>query len=415
MQKNNHERIDDLEFLRAVAIIFTLIAHSQVFFPWDSPLRQWLSSHAVFWDGVDLFFCISGFVITRSLVQQRLTVRVTIAFWVRRAFRIWPSAWFWLATGVFLSAFVNKFGSFGAMPNNVHDAIFAVANLYNVRLWFCFEGKVACGFNPVYWSLSLEEQFYILLPVLAWASGKRLLIACAALWLLAVLIPRPLPGFLWLIRADCILAGVMLALVGRTFTLNRNFARFAVTALVAFLFLGPGFSLTGKAPAFPGATQVVSIACVLLVAIASSNTGLLQGVAGLRRVIMWVGTRSYALYLVHYPIASLVCELWRMALHGHSMGPSIGVPLGLTEAALIAICAEFNYRVIENPLRAVGKQLSRSITTYRLGVLDEQIRIESGLPMLRRQSLSAPSDKTPIPQKVAPPPSSAEGRSYPMQ
>jgi peptidoglycan/LPS O-acetylase OafA/YrhL len=362
MKTPGHERLEGIEHLRAVAILFTLIAHSHVLFPWNSPLRQWLSSRTVFWDGVDLFLCISGFVIMRGLVRRPFNLVEILAFWVRRAFRILPSAWFWLAFGLVGTIAFNHFGSFGSFENNLKDAGFAIANLANFRLTACQQDG-SCGFNPVYWSLSLEEQFYLLLPFVMWLSGRRLLAVCAVLWAVSNFVPRPLPGPLWQVRADAVLAGVMLALAYIPCKLDIRVARLCAIALIGFLCLGPGFSIAGKAPIFPGATQMVSVACVLLVWIASSEGRLLGPTPLLERVTLWIGTRSYALYLVHIPIAAVVAEAWKMAIAGHVLGPTIVIPFAVTELLTIILAAELNYRFIETPLRSIGKGVSERLIT----------------------------------------------------
>ena len=98
-------RIMDIEVLRAVAVLGVLFHHLQgSLFTDPVPLLERVHAWAQPWWGVDLFFAISGFVIARSLIPalQGCSTRQeyweqTRNFWLRRAFRLLPSAWLWLA------------------------------------------------------------------------------------------------------------------------------------------------------------------------------------------------------------------------------------------------------------------------------------------------------------------------------
>ena len=91
----------EIEYLRAVAVLLVVFVHAAVLFP-GMNLGQWT--------GVDLFFCISGYVISRSFeqffnraIEDGRWFSAALAFWVRRLFRLAPSAWFLLAINVFCS------------------------------------------------------------------------------------------------------------------------------------------------------------------------------------------------------------------------------------------------------------------------------------------------------------------------
>ena len=98
----------EIEYLRAVAVLLVVFVHVGVLFP-----RLGLGQ----WTGVDLFFCISGFVICRSY-DQYFDDRIAegrwwlaaCAFWVRRIFRLAPSAWLWLAINVLCAWKFNSSG-----------------------------------------------------------------------------------------------------------------------------------------------------------------------------------------------------------------------------------------------------------------------------------------------------------------
>src|SRR5579863_7835166 len=114
------KRNNDIEMLRGVAILFVLADH--IFGFWDIPnLQSTLDHYASFWGGVDLFFAISGFVIAQSLLRSMIglqsaqdKVRALVSFWIKRVWRLWPAAWFWLMVP-FVVALI-------AIPDMQHDA-----------------------------------------------------------------------------------------------------------------------------------------------------------------------------------------------------------------------------------------------------------------------------------------------------
>jgi len=96
-----HGLIDDIQVLRAVAIACVLVEHSWYNLLFHQEWLTWLLRHVPLWCGVDFFLVISGYVITSSLLPGVLAPvparQVLARFWIRRAFRIWPAAWLWLA------------------------------------------------------------------------------------------------------------------------------------------------------------------------------------------------------------------------------------------------------------------------------------------------------------------------------
>src|SRR5262249_6765248 len=140
------------------------------------PFRAWLAPLGL-WGGVDLFFAISGFVIASSLLRQprhRSFSEFALPFYVRRIFRIWPAALLWLLVPLLASRYFNTSGAFGHTRTLIGESIAASLQVANVYFGLC-----QCGKEYVYWSLSLEEQFYILFPLLLFfltGTGLRALL-----------------------------------------------------------------------------------------------------------------------------------------------------------------------------------------------------------------------------------------------
>ena len=114
-------RLPEVEVLRAIAVLMVLVEHipfNLVF--WPSRVAGQILWPSGLWDGVDLFFAISGFVIARSLLPRLAGVtdwmnftRVTLVFWIARAWRLLPSAWFWLTAPLVLCLVFNHSGAYG--------------------------------------------------------------------------------------------------------------------------------------------------------------------------------------------------------------------------------------------------------------------------------------------------------------
>src|SRR5262249_2542344 len=136
-----HLRNDEIEVLRAIAVVFIVFSHLGFLPAWhDSEVYSWITERFTFWTGVDLFFCISGYVITSFLLPKLDGVTGTyfwaqaVAFWIRRWFRIIPSAWAWIGIILLLTILFNRAHSFGHFQRNAFHAIAAMLNIENFNL-----------------------------------------------------------------------------------------------------------------------------------------------------------------------------------------------------------------------------------------------------------------------------------------
>src|SRR3990167_3881595 len=215
-----NKKILDIEVLRGIAVLFVVIHHAnQNLLSWPNPgLAQF---YAYFGGaiGVDLFFAISGFVIARDLLPKlqqtdhRDRPRLIIAFWVRRAWRLWPSAWLWLFVTLLLVFAYNDSHAFGSIRANIEATIAGIVQAANFRFAEAVD-KCEYGASFVYWSLSLEEQFYIALPLLALLMRKYLVYAIGVIALLQLIDPRT-STYAMVFRIDALCLGVLLALFSR--------------------------------------------------------------------------------------------------------------------------------------------------------------------------------------------------------
>jgi len=367
-------RIDDIEVLRGVAVLMVLLFHVRLsLIPWEVPWWDHITKHYFnFWPGVDLFFAISGFVIARSLLPMLRAgravgqaSRVLLAFWVRRVWRILPSAWLWLLLMLLQAAFFNRDRIIDTFHVNFESTIAGVLSVANFRMAAAMTAHFGYGISTHYWSLSLEEQFYVLLPAVALLSGKHLVPVLLAI--LLALMAMPQSSALTFFRAHALILGVLLAVAAE----RPGFAAFEPVVLGRLrgarwaAFVLPMLCITAVAPLAQRITShptdVAAVLAVLPVFLACFDKDYipLRGVA--RRALLWTGSRSYALYLIHLPAFYATREIWLRLQPGTKFGPGWGPIFLATAGGLLVLLAELNFRVVERPLRQHGARVASRI------------------------------------------------------
>ncbi len=357
-------------------------------FPLCEPLVYRFRPVLQFWSGVDLFFVVSGFVIARTLLPDLRacsnlmeTRLVIVAFWMRRAARLLPSAWLWLGLILAGAAFYNRSDAWGSVRANLDSTVASVLNLQNFHFMRCFPGRIGASFP--YWTLSLEEQFYLLLPLLALLTKRMLPLILALLVVVQfpatrLASPTPLSLFLNLSRSDGFALGVLLALwsghsswtrCAPTILLRLGAARCLVTVgMVGLVALAAGYGQRVSSSALGW----VALAAALNVFVASYNMDLLWPPGWGKRLLLWAGSRSYGMYIVHIPCFAFVRETWFRASGGHSIVDAHGGHItALLALSLVGFVAELNYRYVESPLRGAGRRWAARISSgshFRSGV-----------------------------------------------
>jgi peptidoglycan/LPS O-acetylase OafA/YrhL len=150
-------------------------------------------------------------------------VKEVVSFYILRAYRILPSAWLWIAVVCMCAVVFNQSGVFGALKANLVDALSTVLSLSNFHFASCYAhtlGDKLCGNNSIYWSVSLEEQFYFLFPFLFFLRIRWISILTAVILMVTAVMYfaiTPLISVLFS-RVDGILLGVALAIFQNTKT-----------------------------------------------------------------------------------------------------------------------------------------------------------------------------------------------------
>jgi peptidoglycan/LPS O-acetylase OafA/YrhL len=325
--------------------------------------------------GVDVFFVISGFVITAMLVREmEATGRLRLReFYARRARRLLPALALVIAvvavvSGLLLSPLNGS--QQGAASTGQSAPILSA----NVELWATPTGYFDHSVNPLLhlWSLSVEEQFYLLFPallLLAWrrASRARRWPGTRALagWL-GLLLSASFVLSLWLThvngklafyasptRAWEFAAGALAALaVPAAIRLGRHSGEAAgVVGIVLIALAARAYS--GATP-FPGWAALLPVAGTVMVLLAGVATT--RGVTAVlaSRPVVWLGDLSYGWYLWHWPVVVFARVLW----------PSAGWVLPVAGLASL-FPTWLSYRLVERPIRRnpglTGRRLFRLV------------------------------------------------------
>jgi peptidoglycan/LPS O-acetylase OafA/YrhL len=349
LYRPGHETMPALDVLRTMAIMLVVTGHYSGDFTAATGDLAKLTAFPIFsfgWTGVDLFFILSGFLIGRQLwveLQQRNTIDVP-RFVIKRGYRIWP----------YYFAFLIWVATTNGAPLADHwvDAVFLSNYLPN---------RVSGG-----WSLSTEEQFYILMPVILLLSARFL--PRKRWWLVPALLLAALPVSRWIVLAssgepitgalkqrltympfhthsDGLLVGVLLAYV---FVMSRGFfdkrpllRNIPVPALMCLT----GGALYALSESYFGFTALALFFGALAIFLVRT-TGLLARLMALR-VFHWISRLSFGMYLNHFPILiamspRIAAWTWGTPLQRFVLGYALVVLLSVATAAV-------TYLLIESP------------------------------------------------------------------
>ena len=344
-----------LDGLRAISVVAVLLYHADML---------WLPGGFL---GVEVFFVISGYLITMLLVREH-TSTATISlrsFWLRRARRLLAAVYMLLAT-VSAAVLVLYREDASKLAGQVWAALTYVTN------WFLIVSDqsyfAAVERPPVFqhlWSLAIEEQFYLVWPLLLLGllrlfGGRRVAMAgvitaaavASMVWMAVLFEPAMDPSRAYYgtdTRASGLLLGAALALVWTPGHVRSGHpaTRSVAVDLGGFVALGVllgCFWNIAELDSFlyRGGFPIVSVATCVAIAAAVRPGPLFGRLLG-QRLLVWIGKRSYSLYLWHWPIF-----VYTRAEIDQPLGtyPTLVLRLVLAVAA-----AELSYRYVEVPIR----------------------------------------------------------------
>lgn len=392
----------DVQGLRAIAVGAVIFDHAQL-----------LGVHGGY-VGVDVFFVISGFIITTVLMSSG-TSRSPFSltnFYARRAIRILPAAAMVLiATLCASSRWLPLLQTHGVKQ----DAWWAVAFVANIH--FAHQGvnyftQSVATTSPLqhYWSLAVEEQFYLVWPIVLLVVVRlaRRLHLNRRFSLVSAAVSGTLLSFLWSIhhtrvnptaayfgtadRAWELGVGVTLALIGAdiwgrlpdSLRATMTFTGLAGIVLSCFHFTS-STPFPGRAAALP----VLSAAMVIAGGTGSPRWGANRVLS--RQPLRYLGDISYSLYLWHFPALIVV---------GDAMGTRFTAPWRAMVVALIVVVSWASYHLIENPLRHASwtsRRITRGFVWWPISVVAVVVVAQVVTPTLSYTASNGPTSAlTPV-------------------
>jgi peptidoglycan/LPS O-acetylase OafA/YrhL len=350
-----------IDGLRAIAVVAVLLYHADV---------SWIPGGFL---GVDVFFVISGYLITMLLLEEhRRTGAIGIrGFYTRRARRLLPALFVLLLTVCVVAAlFYRK--EMADLRAQVVAAATYCTNWYLIASGGSYFEELG---RPLalrhLWSLAVEEQFYLLWPLamvllLRHFRGRLGHLAMAisavtvasAIWMGVLYRPGVDPSRLYYgsdTRLSTLLVGALLALFWRPAAIAHGGVRrhgrlFDLVGLAALAGIGLFFLQAHETSGalYRGGFLALAVVSALVVA-AATHPGTATGKALGVGLLTWIGVRSYALYLWHWPVFVVTRPGVDVPLRGW---PLLALRLGVTVAL-----ADLSYRLVETPVRQMGFRL----------------------------------------------------------
>lgn len=356
----------DIDGLRAVAVVSVVLFHAG--------LTQFGGGYV----GVDVFFVISGFLITGIVLRDLTGDRFSLQdFYVRRVLRILPVLAVVVAASLVVGFFLLAPDQYADLGEAIRASASISVNHYFENLQNDYWAQNAVAENPLlhFWSLAVEEQFYIIMPItmlivfrLAMFSGSKesKRAATAILFFLAIAAGASLVTSQWMVGTDPAASFYFLVsrawqlLIGGLFAVwiylggaapaasRRDRWLRELAALLGIAFIAAAVFLFSKQTPFPGfAALLPSIGALLLIYAATNcspgKTPVISRFLSIRPLV-FIGLISYSLYLWHWPVMVFLRSLgwyaWGMP----------EVPLAL-QLLLIAVLSAVSWRYVEQPFR----------------------------------------------------------------
>ena len=370
-------RIPELDGIRGLAILMVVCMH--MFYTPGYGGGQTLAPigrvFALGWSGVDLFFVLSGFLIGGILLDNRESTRYFQTFYARRFFRIVPAYYAW----ILLFVVVVKLGG-GLLHENTRSGIVPEVGwgifrqlLFLQNLWEQHYVKLALWWFGPSWSLAVEEQFYLVTPLLLKYLPRRF--QPMALAAIVGLVPalryvvhvhcvtsgiKPTPAYrLMPCRADSLAMGIALAFVWRrpqfrewvreqAGLLNATFGALLIAVLVLAWKYSDPLELVQQTVGY----SILALFFSLLIALTISRPQSVLANAFRSRTLRELGRVSYCMYLIHVAVGYFWFGLIERQIPNFASWKSGGI--GLLSIVTTYVVACVSWKLLEEPMLRFG-------------------------------------------------------------
>lgn len=331
---------DDIQGLRAIAVLVVLLFHA---FPNPFPGG---------YVGVDVFFVISGYLITGLIFREVSEGRFTFSnFYSRRVRRIFPALFVVIFFTMIAGSTLLSPEQLSSTSKSAISAIFSLSNIYFWRTSGYFATEA--DYEPLLhtWSLGVEEQFYIILPIVIIIllrfvnkfTGLALIIAFFSSLVLSELVLTRFASasyFLLPTRAFELLAGSILAISQLRFREDQAWLRNIACAVGIGMILAPTLFFSGRTP-FPGLNALYpTIGSSLIIMAGIGTTSVITSRIISTAIFRYFGDISYSLYLWHWPILAFLRVYY---------GQNLPTSLGVMAVGMAVLLATLSYRLVEQP------------------------------------------------------------------
>ena len=353
----------DIQGIRALAVLLVLAYHAEI------------PGFSGGYIGVDIFFVISGFLITNLLVREfDLNGKISLTdFYARRVRRLLPASLVAVVGTLVMSRIWLEPLRLGDLTQDARAAALFITNLlFASRESDYLQSALPPSPLQHYWSLGVEEQFYIFFPLIVMLLlkiqrnkvmlklGLALITAISLVLCVALTSKMPSATFYLLpFRAWELGAGALLTLVYKQVQRTNSVLRESLGWLAVVLILVANF-LYDSRTLFPGYAAVLPVVATLMIIASGDNSRFGPSRVFEIRILQWVGSRSYSLYLWHWPILIVAKAANKTDLS------AIQVALCLLATFIFA---ELSFQFVEQPIHRVPNFLRSAKRTLSFGVV----------------------------------------------
>lgn len=355
MSSENRSFRVDINGLRAWAVLAVVLYHFSI------------PGFSGGFAGVDVFFVISGFLMTKIISDGIQVGRFSLwGFYFARACRIWPALIVLSVSLLALGWFILMPDEYQALGKHARDSLLFTSNLRYLKESGYFDMASSQKWLLHTWSLSIEWQFYLVFPILLvllkkLRFGQRTLCAVLGIglsvslaWSVWLSLYHHDSAFFFLSsRIWEMLAGSLLLLISRDIKLTTGMS--VAIAWLGFLLIVVAITSFNFQTVWPGGWALIPVVGTCFVMLARNEHSILVRL----KALQWLGDRSYSVYLWHWP---LVVGLGFLERQGDWWWVLSGVFLSL-------LLGDMSYRLIENPARQALHFKPRYISVVMLLVV----------------------------------------------